>query len=293
MTARNDVASLACAVLFIATVASGQTRPAVPKLLNRQYHQGEKIAYTMNGTNQANTYEIQAVGEVKKDAAGLWYEEFAWTNAIYNGKPMELPPAAAAFRQRLSLAPAYRLAVPDLSKVPNLIGPIADLLTFYADWQVASSLPNLTKAGDHGVMPSPIAPSWADGTRIVLGEDSFDFDVTIDQIDAQAHTATIVVRHVPPAKPLINIPVEWMRAPVADTPNNWVEVEKNPDGTYVGRIGKETFDVTMKVDLKTGRIVSGTLDNLVEVLERKCDDSTLAKAGEPSRFQIKRKIEIR
>jgi hypothetical protein len=49
----------------------------------------------------------------------------------------------------------------------------------------------------------------------------------------------------------------------------------------------------MKVDLKSGRIIAGTLDNLVEVLERKCEDAALTKAGNPSRYQIRRKIEIR
>ena len=286
------IAAITLAVL-VTVSAWAQTRPTTPQsILTRHYHAGEKISYTMKGTNQDNTYQIQASGEVTKDPAGKWYEEIAWSNSIYNGKPTALSPAAASFRQQLSLAPDYRLSVPDLSKAPNLVGPITDLLTFYADWQIASRL-GLTKTGDHGVVKLPIAPSWADGVRVILGEDSFDFDVTLKEVNAQEQTATIFVRHVPPAKPLIKIPVEWMRVPVADTPNNWVEVQKNPDGSYAARIGKETFDVEMMVDLKTGRIISGTIDNLVEVLERKCDDSTLTKAGEPSRFQVKRKIEIR
>jgi hypothetical protein len=282
--------------------AIAQTRPtsrqstsasAAPSLLHRHYREGETLGYTMTGTNQADRYQVRAVGEVKRDASGAFYEEFAWSNAVYNGGPMKLPPAAVAFRQRLSLVPDYRLSVPDLSPVVMLVGPITDLLTFYSDYQVASRLPNLSKPGDHAVVPLPMAPSWADGTRIVLGEDSFDFDVTLKEVDTRAHIATILVRHVPPAKPLIKTPADWMRPPVADTPNNWVQVEKNADGTYTAGIGKETFDVETRIDLKTGRILSGTIDNVVEVLERKCADAALTKAGEPSRYQIKRKIELR
>jgi hypothetical protein len=92
--------------------------------------------------------------------------------------------------------------------------------------------------------------------------------------------------------PSIKIPVEWMRTPVADTPNNWVEVSKNPDGTYSAEVGKETFDVEMKIDLATGRIISGSIVNIVEVLHRTCIDAALMNAGNPVRFQIKREIEI-
>ena len=262
-------------------------------MLHRHYREGEKVHFTMTGVNQANRYEVRASGEVKRDASGAFYEEIAWSDAAYNGKPMKLPPAAAAFRQRLSLAPDYRLSIPDLSPVMTLVGPITDLLTFYSDYQIAARLPNLIKPGDRAVVPLPFAPSWADGARIVLGEDSIDFDVTLKAVDAKAQTATILVRHVPPAKPLIKIPVEWMREPVADTPNNWVQVEKHADGTYTAGIGKETFDVETRIDLRTGRILSGTIDNVVEVLERKCSDAALTQAGEPKRYQIKRRIELR
>ena len=108
-----------------------------------------------------------------------------------------------------------------------------------------------------------------------------------------ANIATVLMRHVPPAKPLIKLPAEWMRVPVGDTANNWVEVERNQDGTFSARVGKETFDVEIKVDVASGRIVSGRLDNLVEVLERKCADAALTKPGEPTRYRIKRQIEIR
>ena len=290
-------------LLLALNVTSGQTRPdetransiAVPPLLVRQYSQGEEIMYHMIGSNQGDRYEAQASGLVRFDSNRKGFEEIEWSHLMLNGKPLALPAASAAFRQRLSLDPDpdHPLSVPDLSQVhPSLIGPITDLLTFYADWQVASQS-SIRKPGDRARVPLSFAPSWADGCRVILGEDSIEFDITLNGIDTKGQVATILVRHVPPAKPLIKIPVEWMRVPVADTPNNWVEVTRQSDGTYAAAIGKETFDVEMKIDLPTGRIISGTLVNVVEVSQRTCTDATLTKAGDPIRFQIKRNIEIR
>jgi hypothetical protein len=44
---------------------------------------------------------------------------------------------------------------------------------------------------------------------------------------------------VPPAVPQIKLPTEWMKTPVSDTANNWVEVEKNGDSKFSAEVGKE------------------------------------------------------
>ena len=83
-----------------------------------------------------------------------------------------------------------------------------------------------------------------------------------------------------------------MSASVADTPNNWVEVSKTQEGKFSAQVGKETFVARIKISLADGRIISATLDNPVEVLERVCTDAALTSCGEPVRYQIRRQIEI-
>ena len=83
-----------------------------------------------------------------------------------------------------------------------------------------------------------------------------------------------------------------MRTPVADAPNNWVEVEKTHAGKYVARIGKETFDDIIRISLTDGHVLSATMDNPVEVSERECDDAALTVCGAPTRYQIRRQISI-
>ena len=82
-----------------------------------------------------------------------------------------------------------------------------------------------------------------------------------------------------------------MHEPVAGSPNNWVNVVKRGD-QYVAAVGKETFDVRTTVSLVDGRIVAGTLDNLVMTRERDCEDAGLLMCGPPRPRDIHRRIEI-
>src|SRR5687768_6735543 len=61
---------------------------------------------------------------------------------------------------------------PDVSKAPGLVGPVTDLLTFYADLFLAiHGGPVLRNVGDRFYFENPVAPSWADGKVVILGED--------------------------------------------------------------------------------------------------------------------------
>jgi hypothetical protein len=274
-----------------------QTAPGNDGLLTRHYKEGEKLSYHMAASNRNRErtllYEIQGEGVVKKDASGF-FEEFAWSNLVVNGNPVTLPQSSQDLRQVLSLVPNPKLGIPDLSKVhPMMIGPITDLLTFYADMLIAKNQGKLERAGDHFYFKHGTPNSWADGMYVTLGQDSIDFDVTLAEVDRKSGLATVVVRHVPPEKPEIRIPAEWMKPPVADTANNWIQVSKPGPGKFSAQVGKETFEATIKVSLTDGRIVSAKLYNPVEVLERECTNAALIDCGPAVRFQILRQVEIK
>jgi len=272
--------------------ALAQDAPADHALLSRHYREGETLTYRMKGTNERWQYEIQAAGVVKKDKDGKYTEEYAWSNLMSGGAAMPLSATSLQFRQTLSLDPEKPPSIPDLSKVqPKVIGPITDLLTFYADLWLAACTGKLSHAGDHVYQKMGTPASWADGNYVVLGEDSIDFDITLTDIDRPNQVATLLVRHVPPEQPAVHLPAEWMREPVADTKNNWVDVQKR-DGKFVAAVGKETFDVRIKVSLADGKILSGTIENPVKAKERDCDDAGFTKCGDPRPHDILRRIEI-
>ena len=159
--------------------------------------------------------------------------------------------------------------------------------------KIAMNQKGLLHAGDHAYVNFGAANSWADGTRIVLGQDSIDFEVLLKSIDQAKQIATLVVRHVPPEHPQIKLPARWMTTPVDASQNNWVQVEKGSDGKYAAGVGQETFDVQITVDLATGRLLSASMDNPVDVMERVCDDAALTACGNPERYSIHRQISLR
>ncbi len=82
-----------------------------------------------------------------------------------------------------------------------------------------------------------------------------------------------------------------MSQPISDAPNNWIQVKKSGAG-FIASVGKETFSDQLKVSLIDGKILSASLDNPVEQLERECMDKDLTHCGEAKRKTIRRQIEI-
>lgn len=272
---------------------AAQSAPTGQSPFLRRYREGEKLTYHMKAVNEDWHYEIQADGIVKKDAAGTYFEEYAWSNLISDNQKAALSPASQAFRQQLSLDPNHNPSIPNLSEVePNLMGPILDFLTFYVDMWLAVKSGQLVHAGDHFYFKHNAPNSWADGTRVLIGEDAIDFDCTLKDVNRADNTATLVVRHVPPEKPEIRLPASWMRKPVADTANNYVQVSKGKDGKYWAGVGKEIVDVEIKVSLTDGKILSASMDNPVQTIERECEDAALTRCSDPKPHPIRRQIEI-
>lgn len=260
--------------------------------LARHYSDGEKLTYQMKGDNDGWTYEVQANGIVKKDANGHYVEEYGWSD-FKSSAPMSLSASSLSFRQSLSLDPAIQPSVPNLSQVqPFLIGPITDMLTFYSDLWIAMRQSNLVRSGDHAYVKFGSPVSWADGTYVIVGEDSIDFDLTLEELNVADQTATLIVRHLPPPQPKVKLPAPWMQTRVADTPNNFINVKKAASGKYVAEVGKETFDVEIKVSLKDGKILAAKMDNLVRVRKRECSDAAFLDCGEPAEHPIHRQIDL-
>lgn len=270
---------------------AAQNGPQAERLLSRRYVEGERVQYLMKGQDGSSTYEVRITGTTKKASDGRFVEEFAWTDLVANGAPRALADTSRAFRFAVTLEGGAPFDMPDLSKAPGLIGPVTDLMTFYADLFLAMHQGALRKAGDHFYFPNPMTSSWADGTVVVLGEDHIDFDITLTAVDTASHVATVLIKHVPPSVPKIRLPADWMQTRVAETPNNWVQVRKTASG-FAASVGKETFDVTLNVDISTGKILSAKMENPVTKVTRACSDAALSKCGDAQATPTVRRIEL-
>jgi hypothetical protein len=260
-------------------------------ILNRSYEPGEVLQYKMTGSNRGWEYQIQANDLVKQDKEGVFYEEISWSNLRSNA-PMELSPSSLSFRQTLSLGLTDKyIAIPNLSAVqPFLIGPITDMLTFYSDVFIARKT-KLSQIGQHTYFEYGKPNSWADGQRVLLGQDSIDFDLTLQSENTQDHTVILEIRHVPPKHPQVELPAQWMLAPISDSANNWVQVEKSADG-YIAQVGYEVFDVLITLDTRDGKILSAQLHNPIVAISRECSDAALSKCKLPTPDKILRDVTL-
>jgi hypothetical protein len=290
------ISALPCLVILLAAPFTGRAQTDSP-LLVRRYRPGERILYRIAATNEekgaVTHYEAQADGEVKRDSAGEFFELFAWSNLKVGDDQVFLAPASVKFRERLSLSPSSRPAIPDVRRIdPALVGPVVDLLTFYADLQVALREPGLVLAGDHVYVNDGTPNSWADGKRVILGEDAIDFDITVADVGQNDSVVTLLLRHLPPARPAVLLKAPWMKVPVGESSNNWVQVSKRDGGGYLAAVGMETFVASIRLRAGDGGILGATLDNRVDVLERECRDTSFTICGDPRRYLIRRRVEI-
>jgi hypothetical protein len=288
-------AQLVTGIALLSAFAVGglaQNPLSLAGLLSRRYVDGERLHYLMKGRNNDRAYQVRLTAVVRSRADGHFVEEYGWPDLVVDGVVQPLTSASREFRQEVTLTGTSPFKFPDLSKVqPGLIGPVTDLLTFYADLFLAIHAGTLHEPGDRFFFPNPTVSSWADGTRVLIGEDAIDFDIRLTAIDWTRGVATLVVKHMPPKAPKIQIPVEWMRRPVADVPNNWVQVRRAA-GSYIGAVGKETFDVELIINLSGAEILSATMGNRVETIARECADVGLSRCDEPRPNQTVRRIEM-
>jgi hypothetical protein len=284
---------LACALCAGPLVLLGQTPSIQPNPLERHYRAGEALVYEMKTVNEGTHYRIRAEGAVGPDASGALAEKYTWTQMEFEGKPVALKPEMDSFRQSLTLTPEHPPMMPDLTKVdPRLIGPITDMMNFYVDLWLANKVQQLHQVGDHFYFHSPMpAASWADGSRVLLGESAIDFDFTLKEVDQANQTALLEIKHVPPAQSAIHIKAEWMKKPVASLPNNWVTISKTAGG-YEAGVGQETFDVLIKVSTIDGKILHVTMNNPVHTVMCQCEDEALTKCSVPQPHDILRQVEI-
>ena len=84
-----------------------------------------------------------------------------------------------------------------------------------------------------------------------------------------------------------------MQKPINTLPNNWAEVENDSGNKYLAEVGQENFDVSIKLDLPSGRILSATMENPTDVLERDCEDAALYNCGPAIQYQIRRRITLK
>lgn len=103
-----QIAFIFLVVCSWSSFSNAQPASATSNPLHREYREGERLAYHMKALNEAWHYEINEDGVVKKDAAGRFFEDYAWTHMTSGGQPVSLAASAGDYRQKLTCGAAKR-----------------------------------------------------------------------------------------------------------------------------------------------------------------------------------------
>jgi hypothetical protein len=163
----------------IVVTSAAQQATTEAGTLHRRYTGGAVSHFLMTGNNDGWRYTIEATDVVKRDRNGRYYEEIGWSDLTSNAQ-QTLTPASLALRQTVSLDdPSSYMKMPNLATVqPLLIGPITDTLTIYSDLLLAMQS-KLAHPGQTAYVPRTTPNSWADGQRVLLGQDVVDFSLKV------------------------------------------------------------------------------------------------------------------
>ena len=256
-----------------------------------RYKDGAVSHYLMTGNNDGWQYAIRATDTMKCDASGRYYEEIGWSDFTSNAQ-QTLTPASLALRQTVSLDDASYMRIPNLANVqPLLIGPITDTLTFYSDLLLATKA-KLMQPGQTAYVSRTSPNSWADGQRVLLGQDVVDFALSVESVNPAENTETLLIQHVP--RPVLHVeqPAKWMQESTSAKPNNFIQISKEGD-SFVAETGKESFDVRLVLDTRDGSILSASMHNPVALTVRTCKDRELTQCGSAAPKTILREITLK
>jgi hypothetical protein len=288
-----DRTLLSILVIFSTALSSAV---AAESIFVRSYTEGQNVTYLMQGRNQdggeLHTYRASSAATVYRESDGTFFENVAWKNLVFDDQAVQLDPVSVAFRQQISLDPAFDATkhLPQQNGIDYRLRPASDdLMNFYVDLQLAAKLSMLKKSGDHFYLNYAQPTSYRNGQA----ETCVDFDVTVESVDSTSSTATVSVKHVPPAKACVKLSAPWMETPVSgDHPNNVIQTIPQPGGTFKITLGREEIDVDLKVDLTTGKILNGRLLDQFKLLDRICADQAGNGCGSPISYEQTRDITI-
>lgn len=289
-----------CAAGLVATsspaLAAASHRPRVPVYsYARHYVPGQvaRYAYTEDETQtaggQTTTSTTTAADRVASYVhRGTGGEQVRWVALTVDGTDMTA--AARSFpAYDLSLDPraADGLTVPDTSAVPGLVGPVTDLTTFYVPLSAQAGIGALHRPGQSETAPTLLSGNFA-SAAMPVGQDLLQLTTTLTSLTRRQ--ATLTSDFVPPPAGGLTVTAPFMDSPVCGTtPNNFEEVQQS--GTaFLALWGCEQFTATTVADRASGRIVSASLSNPLQLSAMECQDAALTQCTDIGPVTLQRTV---
>jgi hypothetical protein len=230
----------------------------------RNYKSGDLFGYQLKTVTHHNgQFVSEELGESahKVTNEAIPAEEIAWTKLLKtdaNGVSDLSIDARNVKPYRISLHPEGSLAIPPLD-VPNMVGMITDLNTYYVAISKHIGIQGLSKPGDVYFNPNALRGNWSDGMNVPVGEDCTKAKLSLLKLGRDA--ATIESAFLAPESGCLTMHRPWMIAPIkSGVPNNFQLVRKSGD-SFMVMWGHEQFVITTEVDRTSGVILHAEMNN--------------------------------
>jgi hypothetical protein len=264
---------------LFAGACTGPVEQTQPWTYARHYVAGEVFGYELATTHLYDgLFDRCEVGtsshEVLADATG---ESVSWVGLTVEdatGAIADLTDEALAVpTYEMSLLADADMAMPDLV-VPDMVGMITDLFTYYVAVSSALGVQELHEPGDQVTADALAHGDWSDGAGTPVGDDCILATVELLALDPQG-TASFETRFEVPDDPdCFEWEVDAWSEPIAWGVSNNFQQVTDQEGDLVAMYGVEWFTIRSEMDAVDGRILSATMDNQLDLrLLAGCDES--------------------
>lgn len=236
----------------------------------RNYKEGEVIRYRLttesNEGNKINRTVSIAELKVVPDS-GYYSEEIRWISKIkYSNDSVNMDDIAKKVSPyRISMDPKGSVKLPKL-EVPEMIGEVTDLNTFFVAISPAFNISKLTRTNSHISKPELVQGKFGDGIMILKGEDCLQVGITL--ISQDQKYSTIQTNFRPPSKSCIIPILDTIGKKTFEAQNNFQMIRRADAGLVNLFWGVESFTITTKIENKTGKIVEASMVNTLNLKMR-------------------------
>jgi hypothetical protein len=238
----------------------------------RKYKPGEVFRYRLTSEVYRNdkfagkTISI-AQQKVVQDT-GYLSEEVSWLSKMsFTPKDsINLDSIARSVKPyRISLSPKGKVLLPKLT-IPQMVGDITDLNTFFVAVAPALNIQKLTTANPVIKNAEPRHGNFADSIVILYGTDCIE--VTQSLLKTTKKYSTVKTDFTPPLSSCISSLLDTISIKIFDYPNNFQMIQKGTGDKVNLFWGIESFTITTKIDNKSGQILEATMTNTLNLKMR-------------------------
>ncbi|MEM1023119.1 MAG: hypothetical protein AAGD10_10545 [Myxococcota bacterium] len=262
--------------------------------LHRAYEAGERFRYRLTVTSGMAGGETKTVvsvsSHVVEKEGDAFVERVSWEELRSLTTSEDLTSHARALpAQTFSLDPNWSVDF-EPPRDEAMMSAVSDLFTFYVSASRFGGAGNLNSVGDRFLNPELIKGDWSKGMDTKVGRDCLRLSIHL--VDLDEAVATLRADYEVPEESCWGPAFDWMSTPIDGVRVNNFEQVKRAGPQWMAVWGYETFTLTMKIDRRTGRIISGEMNSPLDWHGRACMDEGLEQCGDLPPMKYRRVLDL-